>query len=208
MKLPNNLPARLLCVCALWFGGSAIAANLPSGWQREQSFAVATTGLVKMSLPVETLDASRPLLEDLRLYDDTGNEVPYLISRPVPIPKVVQAAKSFQSTLNATTTLITLESGLTQPIDRVSLESPAVNFLKAVRVDSSMDGQRWQLLAQGQPIFSQPWGANHLQVSFPPVVAKWIRITVDDQRSPPVPFTGAYVFAATGEPVPEEVVAG
>jgi hypothetical protein len=206
MKLPNNLPARLLCACALWFGGSAIAANLPSDWQREQSFEVATSGLVKMSLPVATLDAARPMLEDLRLYDDAGNEVPYLISRPVPVPKVVQAAKSFQSTLNATTTLITVETGMTQPIDRVSLESPAVNFLKAARVESSMDGQRWRLLVQGQPIFSQPWGANHLQVAFPPVVAKWLRITVDDQRSPPVPFTGAYVFAATGEPVPEELL--
>jgi hypothetical protein len=206
MKLPNNLAARLLCVCAVWLGYSAVAANLPSDWQREQSFEVATSGLVKMSLPVATLDAARPMLEDVRVYDDAGNEVPYLISRPMPVPKVVQEAKSFQSTLNATTTLITLETGLTQPLDRVSLESPAGNFLKAVRVESSMDGQRWRLLVQGQPVFSQPRGANHLQVSFPPSVAKWLRITVDDQRSPPVPFTGAYVYAATGEPAPEELM--
>ena len=206
MKLPNNVPARLLCACALWWGCSAVAASLPSDWQHEQSFEVATSGLVKMSLPVATLDAARPMVEDLRLYDDAGNEVPYLTLRPTPVPKVVQAAKSFQSTLNATTTLITLETGLAQPIDRVSLVSPAVNFLKGVRVESSMDGQRWQLLVQGQPIFSQPWGANHLQISFAPVVAKWLRITVDDQRSPPVPFTDAQVYAATGESAPEELM--
>ena len=206
MKPPNNWPARLLCGCAFWLGPAALAANLPSDWQHEQSFEVATSGLVKMSLPVETLDAARPMLEDLRLYDDAGNEVPYLISRPVSVPKVVRAVKSFQTTLNPATTLITLETGLTQPIDRVSLESPAVNFLKAVRVESSVDGQRWQLLVQGHPIFSQPWGANHLHISFPPVVAKWLRITVDDQRSPPVPFTGAFVYAATGEPAPEELM--
>jgi hypothetical protein len=206
MKPLNNLVAGLLCACALWFGGSAIATNLPSDWQREQLFGVATSGLVKMSLPVQTLDSARPMLEDLRLYDDAGNEVPYMIWRPVPVPKAVQAAKSFQNRLNPTTTLITLETGLTQPVDRVSLESPAGNFLKAVRVESSMDGQRWQLLVQGQPIFSQPWGANHLQVSFPPVVAKWLRISVDDQRSPPVPFTGACIYAAAGEPAPEELM--
>jgi hypothetical protein len=206
MKLPHNLAARLLCVCAVWFGCPAVAANLPSDWQHEQSFEVATSGLVKISLPVATLDAARPMLEDVRLYDDAGNEVPYLISRPVPVPKVVQAAKSFQSTLNATTTLITLETGLTQPIDRVSLESPARNFLKAVRVESSMDGQRWRLLVQGQPVFNQPGGANHLQVAFPPSAAKWLRITVDDQRSPPVPFTGTYIYAATGEPAREELM--
>ncbi len=156
MKLPNNLPARLLCGSAFWLGCAALAANLPSDWSHVQPFEVATSGLVKMSLPVETLNAARPQLEDLRLYDDAGHEVPYLISRPVPVPKVVQAVKSFQTTLNPTTTLITLETGLTRPIDRVSLESPAVNFLKAARVESSMDGQRWQLLVQGHPIFSQP----------------------------------------------------
>jgi hypothetical protein len=187
-------------------GCSAVAAKLPSDWQREQSFEVATSGLVKISLPVTTLDAARPMLEDVRLYDDAGNEVPYLISCPVPVPRVVQEAKSFQSMLNTTTTLITLETGLTQPIDRVSLESPARNFIKAVRVESSMDGQRWRLLVQGEPVFSQPEGANHLQVAFPASAAKWLRITVDDQRSPPVPFTGAYVYAAAGELAPEELM--
>jgi len=48
-------------------------------------------------LPVETLDAARPALEDLRLYDDAGNEVPYLIERPVPVTKIVQNVKSFTS---------------------------------------------------------------------------------------------------------------
>ena len=82
MKRLNNFSASLLHVFALLVGVSAAAANLPSDWQREQSFDVSTTGLVKMSLPVETLDAARPALEDLRLYDDAGNEVPYLIERP------------------------------------------------------------------------------------------------------------------------------
>ena len=95
-----------------------------------------------MSLPVETLDAARPALEDLRLYDDAGNEVPYLIDRPVPVAKVVQEAKSFQVSLNANTTVITLETGLAQPLDGVTLESPATDFIKAVSVESSDDGKR------------------------------------------------------------------
>jgi len=206
MKRLNNISVNLFCFCALLLGVSATAANLPSDWQHEQSFDVSTTGLVKISLPVETLDAARPSLEDLRLYDDAGNEVPYLIERPAPVAKVVQAAKSFQVSLNANTTVIKLETGLAQPLDGVTLESPAMNFIKAVRVESSDDGKHWQTLAQGQPIFRQPYGASHLQISFPPGISKSLRLTVDDQRSQPIPFTGALVHAATGEPAPGELI--
>ena len=202
MKRPNNW----LWIFALPACFSAAAANLPSDWQHEQSFDVSTTGLVKISLPVETLDAARPALEDLRLYDDVGNEVPYLIERPAPIAKVVQAAKSFQVSLSANTTVITLETGLTRSLNGVTLESPAMNFIKALRVESSDDGKRWQILAQGQPIFRQPYGASHLQISFPAGVSKWLRLTVDDERSQPIPFTGALVHAATGEPAPGELI--
>jgi hypothetical protein len=206
MKRLNNILVNLFCGYALLLGMSATAANLPSDWKREQPFNVSTARLVKISLPVETLNAARPALEDLRLYDDAGNEVPYLIERPVPIAKVVQAAKSFQVSLNANTTVITLETGLAQPLDGVTLESPAMNFIKAVLVESSDDGRHWQTLAQGQPIFRQPYGASHLQISFPPGISKWLRLTVDDQRSQPIPFTGALVHAATGEPAPGELI--
>jgi hypothetical protein len=57
---------------------------------------VPAPGLVKLSLPVETLDAARAGLEDLRLQDDAGSEVPYLIARPAPAARISQSAKSFQ----------------------------------------------------------------------------------------------------------------
>jgi hypothetical protein len=69
---------------------------LPAEWQHAQQFDVAAPGLVKISLPVETLDAARPALEDLRLCDDAGNELPFLIARPVPSPKAVQSANHFK----------------------------------------------------------------------------------------------------------------
>ena len=94
------------CCLALICAGAAKAA-LPTEWQHTQQFDVAPPGLIKISLPVETLDAARPALEDLRLYDDAGNELPFLISRPVPTSKAVQAAKSFQTSLQPKATVIT-----------------------------------------------------------------------------------------------------
>jgi hypothetical protein len=204
MKTTRDILAKFICGIALGFGITANAA-LPAEWQHAQQFDIATPGLVKISLPVETLDAARPALEDLRLRDDAGNELPFLITRPVPSAKAVQSAKSFQVTLNTNTTVITLETGLAQPLDGVTLESPAANFIKAVRVEGSADGQSWQPLVQGQPIFRQLSGASQLHVSFPAGVWHFLRLTVDDQRSQPIPFTGARVHAADVEAAPVEL---
>ena len=180
------------------------AAGLPADWQREQPFNLATSGLVKLSLPVETLDAARPALEDLRLYDDAGNELPYLIEHPAPVLKIVKNVKSFHVSLNPNNTVIVLETGLTQPLDSVTLETPAGNFLKPVRVEGSTDLKRWQTLEQGQPVFRQPDGASRLHVSFPAGAWPWLRLTVDDQRTPAIPFTGARIHVAVTEPAPSE----
>jgi hypothetical protein len=188
------------------FTSSAPAASLPADWQHEQCFDVSVPGLVKLSLPLATLDAARPVLEDLRLCDDAGMEVPYLIERPRPTGKPVQAAKSFQVTVNGTTTVLTLETGLTQPLDGVTLETPARAFLKAVQIEGSTDGRNWRRLAEGQPIFRDPGGASQLHIAL--LVGAWqrLRLEVFDQRSQPIPFTGAQVHAAAVEPVPAEAV--
>ncbi len=188
------------------FAVPSIAATLPAEWQHTQQFDVSVPGLVKISLPVETLNAARPGLEDLRLYDDAGNELSYLIEHPVPAARVIQSAKSFRVSLNASTTVITLETGLAQPLDGVTLETPAGGFIKAVRVEGSVDGKSWQTLADGQPIFRQPYDVGQLHVFLQAGVWRWLRLTVDDRRSPPVPFTGARVHAATGEPAPVETI--
>ena len=161
-------------------------------------------GLVKLSLPVETLDAARAGLEDLRLQDDAGSEVPYLIARPAPAARISQRAKSFQVSLNPGGTVITLETGLRQPIDGITLDSPATGFIKPVKVEGSNDGTRWQTLTQGQPIFRQPNGASQLHLDLPPHEWAWMRLTVDDQRSQPVPFTGVSVQVAAGASAPNE----
>ncbi len=145
MKRLNNFPAGWLCGCALLLGVSATAANLPSDWQHEQSFDVSTTGLVKISLPVETLDAARPALEDLRLYDDAGNEIPYLIERPVPI---AENRSERQNRFKFRSTRTTPSSRSKRDWRSRSMASrwkrPAMDFIKAVRVESSDDGKHWQ----------------------------------------------------------------
>ena len=130
MKRFNKVWLHRCCFLAAACGVSASAAGLPADWQHEQPFTVPAPGLIKLNLPVESLDSARPALEDLRLYDDAGNEVPYLIERPVPVTKIVQNVKSFHISLTPSNTVIVLETGLTQPLDDIVLETPAAGFLR------------------------------------------------------------------------------
>src|ERR1035441_35863 len=195
-----------LCIFLTACASSGQAASLPADWQYEQHFEVSAPGLVKLSLPFGALHTARPVLEDLRLYDNAGMEVPYLIERPKPAGKIVQAAKSFEVTVDRNFTTLILETGLTQPLDGVTLETPARVFLKAVEIQGSTDGRSWKRLAEGQPIFRDPGGASQLHIALPVGAWQRLRLEVFDQRSQPIPFTGAHVHAAADEPVPAEAV--
>lgn len=202
-----KLRLKFLPACLAALASTLHAAAPISEWKHVQQFEISSPGLLKFSLPPATLDAARPALEDLRLFDAAGHEIPFALERPFPSLKAVQPAKSFQSSISAGRTLITVETGMVQPIESATLDSPAPNFVKSVQVEGSPDGRLWQVLAQGRPIFRQFTGASQMLVSFPSGSWPWLRLSVDDQRSPPIPFTGARVHAAAREPTPGEPAA-
>ncbi len=120
--------------------GHSVAATF-TDWQRRQPMEVPAPGLVKVALTPATLDALRPSLEDLRLADSAGNEVPFLIQRPAPEPAPVRAAKSFKPTLRGAVTVLNIETGVDAPINAVTLDTAEREFIKAARLDGSRDGQ-------------------------------------------------------------------
>lgn len=170
-------------------------------WRYQQALDVQVPGLVRVALPPATLNAARPGLEDLRLIDATGAEVPFVIEEPAPQRAIRQRAKSFRVSVAAKSTAIVLETGVQKPVGGITLETPARNFVKAARVEGSHDAQEWQELAAGRQVFRLPDGAAKLDVEFTPGTWEFLRLTIDDQRAGPVPFTGAEVHGEkTGAP--------
>jgi hypothetical protein len=192
---------RLLLLPGVVLTTTARGADF-SAWEHRQELQVPTLGLVKLSLPADTLDAAKPGLENLRLVDSSANEVPYHLERPTPAGNVSREAKSFQAILEATATVLNLETGFSQPIDGVTLSTPASGFIKAVQIDGSTDRLNWRVLAKGLPIFRQLNGASQLRVALPEGVWPFLKITLDDRQSRPVPFIGAQLHAVLPKPVP------
>jgi len=52
----------------------------PNEWRFRQTIDVPASGLVRVNLPAETLDVARQNLEDLRILNADGGEVPFLFS--------------------------------------------------------------------------------------------------------------------------------
>jgi hypothetical protein len=197
----NDLATLLV---ASFVASHSMAATF-SEWQQRQALEIAAPGLVKIEIPPTTLDVLRPGLDDLRLVDSAGNEVPYFIVPPALEPAPVGVVRSFKPALRGSTTVVDIETGMGVPISSVTLETSNRDFIKAVRVEGSRDGQRFTAMADGVPVFRQA-GASELTVRFPAASWPWLRLTLDDQRSPPVALTSVRVQAAAAAETPAEPV--
>ena len=175
-------------------------------WRNVQTLDVPQPGLRKVSLPPATLHAARAGLEDLRILDATGREVPYALERSARRLPALRNPKNFTVTITGRKTILLLETGCPEPVEAVTLLTPARDFIKAVTVEGSADQQTWQPLAAGQPIFRQATGAGNLRVAIPEGQWAFLRVTVDDGRAEAVPFTGAQLHALTGENARVEAV--
>jgi len=89
---PNEIPIegspaeqvdRRFLVAAFLFARS-VDALAPNEWRFSQAIDVPANGLIRINLPAETFDASRPDLGDVRILEAAGREVPDLIDRPMP----------------------------------------------------------------------------------------------------------------------------
>lgn len=130
--------------------------------------------------------------------------MPYLIQRPVPVGRVSRNSKSFKATLATGATVVVIETGLTQSLGGVTLETPASAFLKAVKVEGSADGATWSELAQGVPVFRMANGAEQRDIKFEAASWAFLRFTLDDRRTAAIPVTGARVHAAEAAVVASE----
>jgi hypothetical protein len=189
-----------------WICGAALilpnanAADF-SAWKSEQHLTVTTPGMVRVDLPPTTLSEARAQLEDLRLLSPSSEEMPFAIQRDLPVPTHLQPVGSLQVQMEDHSTVLQIETGTQNPISALLLESPAPNFIKSAVVEGSKDGQQWSALASNEMIFRQPNGASRLRIPLTPAVWPKLRVTINDQRTSPVPFTGARLELAVQQPV-------
>ena len=171
-----------------------------TAWQWEAPFEVGQAGMVRLELPPPVLDVARADLGDIRVLSPAGVETPYLIEVAARREGNVSEAAGFKLVLSGRSTVIEAASGTADVIEAIQLVSPAREFLKSVGIEGRKGGGEWQSLAAGEVIFRQSGGAERMRVPVPAGNWEGFRVTVDDGRNPPVPFTGVRVISVAVTP--------
>ncbi len=188
------------------FSSGALYALTRNQWQFRQTIEVSAPGLVQVNLPAETINIARPDLSDLRIVDADAREVPFLIDQPLPRAESTIRPKDFHAEIISAGTRLLITTSTDLIIAGITVETPVEgSFIKSVRVEGSRDQKKWRTLISGDPVFSMGNGAAKLRVQFPEGKWQFLRVVVDDSRTPPVPWTGARLIIADS-PAPTEPV--
>ena len=169
-------------------------------WKFQQAFSVESSGVLRIAVPVETLDRALPDLRDLRIVGADGTEVPFALVRPSSAPARWRPAARFAVALQEGATVITISAEETKTWEAVDLIIGSPSFLKAARLEASTDGKTWQQWEDGVPIFRKD-GAEQTTLALGREPARYFRVTLNDHRQNPIIVTGARLR----EPASEEV---
>src|SRR5580765_4893336 len=124
-RIPRSRPLHNFCVivASAIVTAQACLAFDPNEWRNTQTLEIPAAGLVHVNLPATTLDAAQPGLEDLRIVDSKGDQVPYLIERLLPDAESIIRPAEFRSTIENGATHLILKTGTTAPIVGMSVET-------------------------------------------------------------------------------------
>jgi hypothetical protein len=160
--------------------------------------------------------SARGDLADLRLRDRAGREVPYLlVPPPAAAPRREAVARIRPTPVRPRRESgAELDLGAPKDVAGVRLDVPApASFLRALRVEGSVDGTRWTTLAADASVYVlAPEGAaaglaqavRNEEVRFAPARARFLRVVFDDRRAPPLPpLRGAEVVLAAAGAAPQ-----
>lgn len=177
-----------------------IARALPEAeWKFRQGFEVDRPGTYRVAVPLATLDHSQADFRDLRLIGPDGAELPFALLRPLSTPAQWTAPTRFNVSLRDGGTVISIDADEAKSWDAIQLITPGGRFLKAARVEGSVDGKTWETWLEGAPVFRRD-GVEQTSLILPDKRAAHFRITLDDRDTAPIVVTGARLR----EPASEE----
>lgn len=203
----------VLLACALAAAAQTGAALPPAWthwlWWRPLTAPTAEAArLAKATLPLEVYGNASTDLRDLRVIDDTGAEVAYLVhTRP--------GRKSQQWLGVALQETSYVPGAYTQAIVDMGTGGRAHNqielqveesfgeFVARVEVAASDDGREWRILRPSEPIYRFQQQGAHLQVRYGDTPARWLRLRIRDhegQNPGKFPLTGVRVGLQVSEP--------
>lgn len=199
-----------LGLLAMFFAAAVFAADLPNPWRSwlfSRTLPAGAPGQrLEILLPEDVLLHSENNLGDLRVIDDRGAEVPYVIVRDKPTGHVgsLTATIREKSFVPGKYTQVVLDTGEHAAFhNRVGIETPASDYMYWVEVAASDDARTWRILNPRAPIsrLSEGNARTNQTIGYPDTNARYLRLRILGTEGN-FPVTGASIFlvANTREP--------
>ena len=205
-------PCVLAGVLLAWTFATHAAAQQTastSGFRMERPIVTNGAGPRRLAVDVPILAGTTSQgLVDLRLFDASGREVPYLlVSRPPVAPSwatgnVLQVAAV--DTPSVKTSGFEADLGVARLVDRFRFELPVPqSFLKRVRLEGSGDRAHWTVLVLEGTVFNLPdERLREMELAFAAGSYRYLRITWDDTNSARLPPPASVAARVVTDAVP------
>ena len=192
-------PFRLLAPLAALAAALTAAGFDSAAWEFQQTVTIDQAGPQRLALPAETLDAARADLADLRLLGPDGAEIPFAIVRRNTVRPTTERF-TVQPRLADRATVVEFAFAEAKSLQRLRLETPAADFIKGATVEVRDEQGRWQRVAESALVFRMRTGAEQLALELRGVRGRAVRLTLEDERTAPIPVTSVVVESGAGEP--------
>jgi Protein of unknown function (DUF3999) len=215
--MSKNLRAGI-ALATLMLAAGALAAPLPQSWRNWrysralQLDAAAEARLAGVVVPLEVWQRAKADLSDLRVIDDQGREVPFVLyAREGSLKTQTLSARSLEASFTpGKYTQAVLDAGEKAPFhNAVEIFTPKDDFIAWGEVAVSDDARTWRIVLERAPIFR--FRKESLQgnqtLTYSESNARYIRVRIleGDERFPLDGIHVKYLIKDPAERVPVAV---
>ncbi len=180
------------------------ATPLPAVWEHwlysraVELPATQATQLVSVTVPVEIYGHVQPQQADLRLIDDNGQEVPYVLYAKQRVEQRQWRNTRLEDLghVAGQYTHAIVDVGESPELhNSIALDTPETNFFAWVEVAASDDRRTWRVVRDRVPIyrFRQDTIEGNQVVTYPETRARYLRLHISVQEDKPFQLLGVRV---------------
>ena len=187
----STFPTTIIAAVLLIASASAQPPH-PDRFRFERPVDATGAGPRRLAIDVALLSGAQASLADLRLFDERGGAVPYILLKSPVTQRAWTDGAILPVAATDKTSGFEADFHTTQPIDGIRIIGIPSPFLKRVVLEASGDRQRWTLLAGEGTVFDLPeQGLRRTDLTFSGGNYRYVRVTWDDRNSGRVPLPNA-----------------
>jgi len=187
---------RCVLFLALVMAGGPAVAQVSDAWKHWRYSAPIETasgtpaGLVSAIVPAMVTARARPGWQDLRVIDNEGREIPYVLhAREAGRSSELRSSRLLEpGVAPAQYTQAIVDTGATGRVhNAVTLALDGTDdVLTWVEIAAGSDGSAWQVIRERAPIYrlTQDGMGTQMRVTYPDSVSRYLRIRVLDGSAP------------------------